>query len=103
MGTPLARIRKIEAPNCQQCTETVQLVEHLYTKYHKWRKKWRKLVKGLETKGITQQPLVERKWLVKLIANKNVVVPLCEFFKTIGVEGREGAGEKKVEWEQISD
>ena len=103
MGTYLARIEVIEAPDCWWCRETVQSVEHLYAKCRKWRKKRRKLVRELETEGITWQPQAERKWLAELLANEKAVAPLLGFLKITIVEEREGAREKEVEWKRIND
>ena len=103
VGTYLARIGVIEAPNCWWCTETVQSVEHLYAKCRKWRKERRKLVRGLEKEGIAWQPQVERRWLAELLANEKAVAPLLGFLKTTGVGGREGAREREAEWERIND
>ncbi len=97
MGTYLARIGPIQAPNCWWCTETVKLVDHLYAKCRKWRKERRKLVRGLEKDGIAWQPQVEKKWLAELLVNEKAVAPLLGFLKTTGVGGRKGARERDVE------
>ena len=103
VGTYLARIRVIKAPDCWWCKEVVQSVEHLYAKCRKWRKDQRKLVRRLEKEEVIWQPQVERRWLAGLLANEKAVAPLLGFLKTTEVRGREGAREKEVEWERNND
>ena len=103
VGTYLARIGVIEAPDCWWCKEAVQSVEHLYAKCGKWRKKRRKLVRELEKEGVIWQPQIERRWLAGLLANEKAVAQLLGFLKTTGVGGREGAREIEVEWERRND
>ncbi len=45
IGIYLARIRKIETPECWWCREPVQSVEHLYTRCRRWRRERRKVVR----------------------------------------------------------
>ena len=71
--TYLARIGRIETPECWWCREPVQSVEHLYTRCRRWRRKRRKLVRELEKEGITWQAQAERKWLTNLLANEKAV------------------------------
>ncbi len=103
VGTYLARIGIIETPECWWSKETVQSVEHVYTRCRKWRKERRKLVRELEKEGIIWQPQVERRWLAGLLANEKAVAPLLGFFKTTEVGGRERAREREVEWERRND
>ena len=103
VGTYLARIGVIEAPDCWRCKEGVQSVEHLYAKCRKWRKERRKLVRELEKEGVIWQPQVERRWLAGLLVNEKAVAPLLGFLKTTGVRGREGVRERELEWEQRND
>lgn len=75
VGTYLARIGVIETPECWLCKETVQSVEHVYTRCRKWRKKRRKLVRELEKEGVVWQAQGERRWLASLLGNKKAVGP----------------------------
>ena len=88
VGTYLARIGVIEAPDCWWCKEAIQSVEHLYAKCRRWRKERRKLVWELEKEGFVWQPQVERRWLAGLLANEKAVAPLLGFLKTTEVGGR---------------
>ena len=103
VGTFLAKIGVIEAPQCWWCKEPVQSVENLYAKCRRWRKERRKLVRELEKEGVIWQPQVERKWLAGLLANEKAVAPLLNFLKTTEIGGREGAREREVEWERRND
>ena len=103
VGTYLARIGVIETPECWWCKETVQSVEHLYTRYRKWRKERRKLVRELEKEGVVWQAQGERRWLASLLGNEKAVAPLLRFLKTTDVGGREGARERELEWEREND
>lgn len=103
VGTYLARIGVTETPECWLCKETVQSVEHVYTRCRKWRKERRKLVRELEKEGVVWQAQGERRWLASLLGNKKAVGPLLRFLKTTGVGGREGAIERELEWEKKND
>ncbi len=103
VGTYLARIGVIETPECWWCKETVQSVEHVYTRCRKWRKERRKLVRELEKEGVVWQAQGERRWLASLLGDKKAVGPLLRFLKTTGVGGREGARERELEWEKKND
>ncbi len=81
----------------------MQTVEHLYTKCRRWRKERRKLVRELDKEGVLWQTQGERRWLADLLENEKAVAPLLRFLKTTDVEGREGAREKEIEWEQKND
>ena len=70
VGTYLARIGVIETPEYCWCKETVQSVEHLYTRCRKWRKERRKLVRELEKEGVVWQAQGERRWLASLLGNE---------------------------------
>ncbi len=96
MGTYLARIGVIEAPDCWWCKEVVQSVEHLYTRCRKWRRERRKLVRELEKEGVTWQAQAERRWLAGLLANEKAVTPLLRFLKATDVGAREGAREREA-------
>ena len=97
VGTYLARIGKIETPQCWWCKEPVQSVEHLYARCRRWRRERRKLVRELEKEGVTWQAQVERRWLASLLANEKAVTPLLRFLKTTEVGARE------AEWGRIND
>lgn len=86
----MARIGAIKAPECWSCKEPVQSVEHLYTKYRRWRKERRRLVRKLEKEVVTWQAQVERRWLTGLLANEKVVASLLSL-KATEVGGGEGA------------
>ena len=103
VGTYLAKIGVIETPECWWCKETVQSVEHVYTKCRKWRKGRRKLVRELEKEGVAWQAQGGRRWLASLLGNKKAVGPLLRFLKATGVEGRERARERELEWERKND
>ncbi len=103
VGTHLARIGKIETPQCWWCREPVQSVEHLYTRCRRWRRERRKLVRKLEKEGVTWQAQAERRWLADLLANERAVSPLLGFLKATEVGAREGAREKDLEWERKND
>ena len=103
VGTYLARIGKIETPQCWWCKEPAQTVEHLYTRCRKWRRERRKLVRELEKEGVTWQTQVERRWLAGLLANEKAVTPLLRFLKATEVGAREGARERETEWGRIND
>ena len=99
----LARMGRIETPQCWWCGEIEQTVGHLYTKCRRWRKARRKLVKKLDKKGIKWQAHVERRWLADLLANEKAVAPLLRFLKAMDVGGREGGREREKEWERRND
>ena len=103
VGTYLARIGRIESPECWWCRERFQTVEHLYTKCRGWRRERRKLVRELGKEGVTWQARPERKWLADLLANEKAVTPLLGFLKATDVGAREGARERETEWERIND
>ena len=103
VGTYLARIGVIEAPDCWWCKEVVQSVEHLYTRCRKWRRERRKLVRELEKEGVTPQAQAERRWLAGLLANEKAVTSLLRFLKAAEVGAREGAREREAEWERKND
>jgi len=103
VGTYLARIGKIETPQCWWCKEQVQSVEHLYTRCRRWRKERRKLIRKLEKEGVTWQAQAERRWLAGLLANERAVTPLLEFLKATEVGAKEGAREKELEWKRKND
>ena len=44
-----------------------------------------------------------KSWLADLLANETAVAPLLRFLKTTDVGGREGARERKLEWERKND
>lgn len=62
IGTFLARIGRIETPECWWCKVEEQTVEHLYARCRKWRKQRKKLVRELGRENIQWQPQVERRW-----------------------------------------
>lgn len=99
VGTYLARIGVIETPECYWCKETVQSVEHLYTKCRRWRKERRKLVRELEKQGVLWQAQAERRWPAGLLANENAVAPLLKYLKATEIGGRKGARERELECE----
>ena len=103
IGIYLARIRKIETPECWWCREPVQSVEHLYTRCRRWRRERRKLVRELEKEGITWQAQAERRWLAGLLANEKAVTPLLRFLEATEVGARGGARERQAEWERKHD
>ena len=103
VGTYLARIGKIESPQCWWCKEPVQTVEHLYTKCRRWRRERRKLVRELGKEGVTWQAQAERRWLAGLLANEKAVTPLLRFLEATEVGAREGAREREAEWAQRND
>ena len=94
VGIYLARIGKIETPQCWWCKEPVQSVEHLYTRCRRWRRERRKLVRELEKEGVTWQAQAEKRWLAGLLANEKAVTPLLGFLKATEVGVREGARER---------
>ena len=98
VGTYLSKIGVIESPDCWWCKETVQSVEHLYTKCRKWRKERRKLVRELEKEGVIWQVQAEKRWLAGLLANEKAVAPLLKFLVGTEVGAREGAREREAEW-----
>ena len=99
----MAKIRRIETPQCWWCKEPVQSVEHLYATCRRWRKERRKLVRELEKEGVVWRPQAERNWLAGVLANEKAVAPLLRFLRTTKVGGREGAREREVEWERRND
>ena len=103
VGTYLAKIGKIETPQCWWCKEPVQTVEHLYARCRKWRREQRKLVRELEKAGVIWQAQAERRWLASLLANEKAVTSLLRFLKTTEVGAREGAKEREAEWGQINN
>ena len=103
VGTFLARIGVIEAPECWWCGEAEQSVVHLYTKCRRWRKERRKMVRELYTEGVRWQAQTERKWLADLLANQRATKALLRFLQTTEIGGREGARERELEWEQKND
>ncbi len=96
----MARIGVMEKPECWWCKETVQSIEHLYTRCRRWRKERRKLVRELEKEGVLWQAQAERRWLAGLLANEKAVAPLLRFLKATDVGGRERSREGELEWEQ---
>lgn len=52
---------------------------------------------------MTWQPQAEKKWLAGLLAKKEAIVPQLSFLKTTGVEEKEGARLREVEWKKIND
>ena len=78
----------------------MQSVEHLYTGCRRWKKERRKLIRKLEKERVTWQAPVEKKWLAGRLANEKAVTPLLEYLKAIEIGAREGAREKKREWER---
>ena len=103
IGTFLAKIGVRETPECWWCGQGEQSVEHLYTKCRRWRKQRRKLVRSLSAKSVSWQGWTEKKGPASLVADERALGPLLEFLKTTEVGGREGAGERGVEWEQKHD
>ena len=103
VGTFLARIGMIETPECWRCKESVQSVEHLYTRCRRWRKERRKLVRELEKEGVLWQAQAKKRWLAGLLANEKAVAPLLRFLKATDVGGREWARERELEWERKND
>ena len=103
VGTFLAKIGKIETPQCWWCKEPLQSVEHLYARCRRWRKERRKLVRELEKEGVRWRPQAERNWLAGVLANEKAIAPLLRFLRTTEVGGREGAREREVEWERRND
>ena len=103
VGTYLARIGRIESPQCWWCREQVQTVEHLYTKCRRWRKERRRLVRELGKEGVTWQAQAERRWLAGLLANEKAVTPLLRFLEVTEVGAREGAREREAESERKND
>ena len=93
VGVYLARIGKLESPQCWWCREPVQTVEHLYAKCRRWRKERRKLLRNFHKEGIRWQGWTEKKGLAKLFANEKAVGLLVEFLKSTEVGAREGARE----------
>lgn len=89
VGIYLARIGMMKTPQCWWCKETEQIIGYLYTKYRKWKKARRKLVRKLEKERIKWQAQVERNWLADLLANKKAVTLLLRFVKATDVRGRE--------------
>ena len=103
VGSYLARIGVIETPQCWWCGRAEQSVEHLYTKYRRWRKERRKLLRALCKEGISWQGWTERKGLAELLANEKAMGPLLGFLKSTEVGEREGAKERELEWQRRSD
>ena len=99
----LAKIKKIESPECWWYREKFQIVEHLYTQCRRWRRERKKRVKELGKERVIWQARLERKWLVDLLASEKVVTPLLGFLKATDVGAREGAREREVEQGQIND
>ena len=103
VGIYLARIGKLESPQCWWCWEPVQTVEHLFTKCRRWRKERRKLLRSLYKEGIRWQGWTEKKGLAELFANEKAVGLLVDFLKSTEVGAREGARERELEWERRDD
>ncbi len=103
IGIYLARIRKIETPEFWWCRESLQSVEHLYTRCRRWRRERRKLVRKSEKEGITWQAQAERSWLASLLANQKAVTPLLRLLEATEVGVRGGAREREAEWERKHD
>ena len=93
----------MEKPECWWCKETVQSVEHSFTRCRRWRKEQRKPVRELEKEGVLWQAQAERRWLAGLLANKKAVAPLLRFLQATDAGGIEGAREKELEWERKND
>ncbi len=70
VGTYLAKIGKIETPQCWWCRE-------------------------LGKEGVTWQAQAERRWLAGLLANEKAVTPLLRFLKATEVGARGRVGTKK--------
>ena len=85
------------------CKEKIQSVEHLYTKYRRWRKERRKLIRELEEEGVLWQVQGERRWLAGLPGNEKAVAPLPRFLTKTDGGGREGCRERELEWEREND
>ena len=103
VGTFLARIGRIETPECWWCGAQEQTVFHLYTECRKWRKERRKLSRELSRLGISWQPRPERRWLGRLLANERAIGPVLEFLKRTEVGSRAGARERELEWQERND
>ena len=99
----MARIGKLESPQCWWCWEPVQTVEHLFTKCRRWRKERRKLLRSLYKEGIRWQGWTEKKGLAELFANEKAVGLLVDFLKSTEMGTREGARERELEWERRDD
>ena len=87
--TYLVRIRVIATCECWWCKETVEFVEHFYTRCRRWRKKRRELGRELEKEGVTWQAQAERRWLAGLLVNDKAVALLLSFLKATEVGARE--------------
>lgn len=93
----MAKIGKIETPQCWWCKEPVQSVEHSYAICPRWIKERRKLVRELEKEGVRWRPQADRNWLAGVLANEKAVASLLRFLRATEVAGRE------VEWERRND
>ena len=105
VGRYLARIGRIETPECWWCREPVQTVEHLYIKCRRWRRERRKLIRELEKNRVTWQAQgqAEKRWMASLLANEKAIIPLIKFLKATEIGAREGARERETEWERKND
>ncbi len=61
------------------------------------------LIQERKEKDVKGQSQVEGRQLAKLLGDKKAAAPLLKILKTTGIERKEVAREKQLEWEQKSN
>lgn len=95
--TFLAKIEAIETAECWGYRAQEQTIIYSHTECRRWRRQQKKLSKKLSQLSIKWQPWPEKKWLCNLLANKQAISLILQFFKTIEVGSKDGTKERERE------